>query len=84
MRIDNIKITSLKKIGSDHLKCLGRSENGKFTECLAFRSVSTSLGEQLYENEGKSVSLIGKIKVNEWGGRKIPQFHIEDIASTIA
>ena len=82
--IDNIKITSLKKIGSDHLKCLGRSENGKFTECLAFRSVSTSLGEQLYENEGKSVSLIGKIKVNEWGGRKIPQFHIEDIASTIA
>ena len=82
--INNIKITSLKKIGSDHLKCLGRSENGKFMECLAFRSVSTSLGEQLYENEGKSVSLIGKIKVNEWGGRKIPQFHIEDIASTIA
>jgi hypothetical protein len=34
-------------------------------------------------NKGKQVSLYGKIKVNEWGGRRIPQLHIEDIGKEI-
>jgi hypothetical protein len=34
-------------------------------------------------NKGNFVSLYGKIKVNEWGGRRIPQFHIEDIGKEI-
>ena len=35
------------------------------------------------QNKGKIVSLLGKIKVNEWGGRRVPQFFIEDIAEEI-
>ena len=40
---------------------------------------TTAFGDVLQKNKGKIVSLLGKIKIKEWGGRRIPQLHIEDI-----
>jgi single-stranded-DNA-specific exonuclease len=50
---------------------------------MAFRSLETQLGNEIQNNKGKMVSLLGKIKINEWGGKRIPQFHIEDIGEEI-
>jgi hypothetical protein len=50
---------------------------------MAFRSLKSILGDELQKNKGNEVSLLGKIKVNEWGGRRTPQFFIEDIAEQI-
>ena len=47
---------------------------------MAFRSVKTKLGEELIKNKGSFIDLLGKIKINEWGGKKIPQLHIIDIS----
>ena len=82
--VKNSILTSVNQIGENHLKCLIKTPEGKFIEAMAFRSLSTSLGDQIQKNKGNSVSLLGKIKINEWGGRRTPQLHIEDIGEQIS
>jgi len=82
--VKNSILTSVNQIGENHLKCLIKTPEGKFIEAMAFRSLSTSLGDQIQKNKGNTVSLLGKIKINEWGGRRTPQLHIEDIGEQIS
>ena len=77
-------LASVKQIGENHLKCLIKTPEGVFIEAMAFRSLSTPLGDEIQKNKGNSVSLLGKIKINEWGGRRTPQLHIEDIGEQIS
>ena len=81
--IKSALLASVKILSGEHLKCLIKSQSGSFIEAMAFRSVSSNLGIEIQKNKGQTVSLLGKIKVNEWGGRRIPQFFIEDIADQI-
>ena len=80
--IKNALLADVKIIGDNHLKCLIKNNTG-FIEAMAFRSLKSILGDELQKNKGNEVSLLGKIKVNEWGGRRTPQFFIEDIAEQI-
>ena len=77
-------LASVNQIGENHLKCLIKTPEGGFIEAIAFRCLSTPLGDQIQKNKGNSVSLLGKIKINEWGGRRTPQLHIEDIGEQIS
>ncbi len=78
----NVILATVDQIGEEHFKCLIKSDGGKFIEAMAFRSAKTQLGEELIKNKGSSVCLFGKIKINEWGGKKIPQIHIIDISAS--
>ena len=78
----NVRLATVDQIGEEHFKCLIKSDGGKFIEAMAFRSAKTQLGEELIKNKGSSVRLFGKIKINEWGGKKIPQIHIIDISAS--
>ena len=82
--VKNSLLASVKQIGENHLKCLIKTPEGGFIEAMAFRSLSTPLGDEIQKNKGNSVSLLGKIKINEWGGRRTPQLHIEDIGEQIS
>jgi len=82
--VKNSILASVNQIGENHLKCLIKTPEGDFIEAMAFRSLSTSLGDKIQKNKGNSVSLLGKIKINEWGGRRTPQLHIEDIGEQIS
>ena len=82
--VKNSLLASVKQIGENHLKCLIKTPEGAFIEAMAFRSLSTPLGDEIQKNKGNSVSLLGKIKINEWGGRRTPQLHIEDIGEQIS
>jgi len=82
--VKNSMLASVKQIGENHLKCLIKTPEGAFIEAMAFRSLSTTLGDEIQKNKGNSVSLLGKIKINEWGGRRTPQLHIEDIGEQIS
>ena len=81
--IKSTKITFIKEFGDNHIRCGLSSDIDKNVEGITFRSKNTPLGDAIMNNKGKLVSLYGKIKVNEWGGRRIPQFHIEDIGEEI-
>ena len=81
--IKSLVLASVNQIGENHLKCLIKTPEGAFIEAMAFRSLSTPLGDEIQKNRGNSVSLLGKIKINEWGGKRTAQLHIEDIGEHI-
>tara|TARA_B100001029_G_scaffold64580_1_gene52326 strand:+ start:1652 stop:3430 length:1779 start_codon:yes stop_codon:yes gene_type:complete len=81
--IKSLVLASVNQIGENHLKCLIKTPEGAFIEAMAFRSLSTPLGDEIQKNKGNSVSLLGKIKINEWGGKRTAQLHIEDIGEHI-
>jgi single-stranded-DNA-specific exonuclease len=81
--IKSTKITFIKEFGDNHIRCSLSSDINKNVEGITFRSKNTPLGDAIMNNKGKLVSIYGKIKVNEWGGRRTPQFHIEDIGEEI-
>ena len=81
--IKSTKITFIKEFGENHIRCGLGSDINKNVEGITFRSKNTPLGDAIMNNKGKLVSIYGKIKINEWGGRRTPQFHIEDIGEEI-
>lgn len=74
------KISYIKIVGDNHLKLNISSFDGKSIEAMAFRAVSTPLGEALLSSEYKKIHLIGKLNINEWNGKKSVQLIVEDVA----
>ncbi|MDC3271964.1 single-stranded-DNA-specific exonuclease RecJ [Hyphomicrobiales bacterium] len=74
------KISYIKIVGDSHLKLTISSFEGKAIEAMAFRAISTPLGDALLSSKDKKIHFIGKLNINEWNGRKIVQLIIEDIA----
>ncbi|MCM3765411.1 single-stranded-DNA-specific exonuclease RecJ [Neobacillus niacini] len=75
--INNVDITSIKKIGSDqnHLKIL-LNDNGANLDGVGF-----GLGPLVDEiSPASKISLIGELSVNEWNNIRKPQIFVHDIA----
>lgn len=76
--IENVKVLEMRKIGSalNHLKMkVGTTTDA--LDCIGFQ-----FGEVADElTVGTTVSLAGDIQINEWNGRRNPQFMLEDLQS---
>ncbi len=82
--ITNAFISKVDIIGNDHIRCMigdGRAGGkGGTIKAMAFRSVDTDLGRFLLSGSGKNLSLIGKIRINNWQGYERAEFLVEDVA----
>lgn len=74
----DVEITHTRLIGENHLK-LTVEDAGARVECLVWRCIGTPLGDALLQR-GR-VHLAGRIKDNEWNGRRTGQFEVIDAAS---
>lgn len=74
--LQNVEIKSMRKIGAneDHLK-LEIGDNGHLIDAIGFYK------GHLFEEMTYSVPIhfVGDLQINEWQGRKTPQFQIEDV-----
>ncbi|MEO0466997.1 MAG: single-stranded-DNA-specific exonuclease RecJ [Pseudomonadota bacterium] len=70
-------VAAARRIGTNHLKCQAGDESGR-VDVLSWRSADTPLGEALLR--GGSFHLAGKLKADEWNGRKRVQFELLDAA----
>ena len=78
-------ILHAKLIGSDalnggHIRCYFASDNGRSISAICYKCIDTEMGEILLSEIGNRFNLAGKIRSNEWNGKKHIQFIIEDIA----
>ena len=76
--LENIVVTGPRPIGQNHLKFIGEDASGR-VECVAWRSLDTPLGDAI--RQGGRLHIIGRMKVNEWQGRKRIQFDVMDAAA---
>lgn len=74
----NVEITHTRPIGENHLK-LTVEDAGARLDALVWRCMGTPLGDALLQR-GR-VHLAGRIKDNEWNGRRTAQFEVIDAAT---
>lgn len=74
----DVEITHTRPIGENHLK-LSIESAGARIDALVWRCLGTPLGDALLQR-GR-VHLAGRLKDNEWNGRRTAQFEVIDAAA---
>ena len=78
--IENLKIISSKIIGENHIRSVLSGKDGTVFKSLAWNAKNSPLESFLDANNKKRFDIAGKIKLNEWRGKKSIEFIIEDIS----
>lgn len=82
--LDNVKLSNQKIYSEKHIAYFmndgGVTGNlGKSIKTICFNAIGTNLGDALLSARGKNVSVLGKLKKNEWNGQENIEFIIDDI-----
>jgi single-stranded-DNA-specific exonuclease len=67
-------------VGQGHIKLRLRGPGGMYLDAIAFRAAGTELGKGLLASRGKAIHVAGRLKVDEWGGRRRVQLQLDDAA----
>ncbi len=64
--------------GKDHVRCTLQAGDGARINGIAFRSIGTELGELLLSERQMPIHVVGRLSINDWGGKRSPQIIIDD------
>ena len=78
--IENLKLISFKVFNQTHIKSILIGNDGTVIKGLAWNATNGPLEPYLTKKNIKKFSIAGKLKKNEWQGKKDIEFIIEDIA----
>lgn len=73
--LSNVHITGAKRVGANHVRFTAEDGTGRL-EGIAWRCADDPLGDSL-KNGGKH-HIAGRLKANEWNGRRRVQFELAD------
>ena len=76
--MESINVTGARQIGQNHYKFIAEDASGR-VECIAWRALGTPLGDAI--RHGGRLHIVGRLKVNEWQGRRRVQVEIMDAAA---
>ncbi|MCF8496236.1 MAG: single-stranded-DNA-specific exonuclease RecJ [Alphaproteobacteria bacterium] len=75
----NIRLHSADVVGGAHVRVMVSDwEGGNRMKAMAFRSIGTPLGEALLKQGGRPFDLMGRLKLDNWGGTEKVELHITD------
>ena len=78
--IENLKVISSKIISENHIRTILIGKDGYKFNGFAWNAINTPLEIILNNKNKKYFNIAGKMKLNEWNGKKNIDFLIEDIA----
>lgn len=78
--VPSVYVTHVRQVGANHLKFTAEDSTGRI-EGIAWRAMDTSIAEIVQPNS--RVHLVGKLKINEWNGRRRVQFELLDAAAAL-
>ena len=78
--IENIKVISSNIVGNNHIKSILLGKDGSVFKGFLWNGKNSSLEPFLHKENKKLINIAGKMKLNEWRGKKNVEFIIEDIA----
>ena len=76
----DVSIGFAKEVGSGHLKLTVTDGLNARLDAIAFGAFDTPLGQEIAAHGGRRFHVAGRIELNRWGGREIPQLRLEDAA----
>ncbi len=78
--IENIKVVSSNIIGNNHIKSILSGKDGSTFKAFAWNAKNSPLEPFLNKKNKKRINIAGKMRLNEWKGKRNIEFLIEDIS----
>ena len=75
--IRGMKSLSARRIGQNHVRFFIDDGSARL-ECVSWRTADTEIGQAVFA--GKALHLAGRLKADEWNGRRRVQFEVIDAA----
>lgn len=75
--IRDVRPLSPRIVGQNHVRFIADDGSARL-ECIYWRAADTEAGQAI--NAGRNVHLVGRLKENEWNGRRRVQFEVVDAA----
>ena len=77
--IENLKVITSKIVGNNHIKSMLKGMDGSIFSSFAANAINTPLETFLDKKNKNKINIAGKMKLNEWKGKREIEFLIEDI-----
>jgi single-stranded-DNA-specific exonuclease len=78
--IENLKVISSKIVGENHINTLLSGKDGSTFKGFVWNGKNTPLEPFLDKKNKKMINIAGKMRLNEWRGKRNIEFMIEDIS----
>ena len=75
--VEGVRVSGVRRVGTNHLKFTAEDATGRL-DCIAWRSADAPIGEAV--QSGQPLHLAGRLKADEWNGRRRVQLDIMDVA----
>lgn len=79
--IGPVRVAYAERVGGTHVRFSLSGEGGARVSGIAFRAADEALGQALLAGDGNLWYAAGRVKLDEWRGRKRVEFHLEDLAA---
>lgn len=76
----DMRIQSIRRMGETHLRVRFGDGEGNNLEAVAFGAFESDLGPAIASAQGRRLHLVGKVEINQWGGRRSVQLRLDDAA----
>jgi len=80
--IENIKVISSNIVADNHIKSILIGKDGSTFKAFSWNAMNTPLEHFLDKKNKKTMNIVGKMRLNEWRGKKNIEFMIEDISTS--
>ena len=78
--LENIKVISTNIVGNNHIKSVLSGKDGTVFKGFVWNGKNSPLEPYLNNKSKKRINVAGKMRLNQWRGKKNVEFMIEDIA----
>jgi len=77
--VENLRVINSYVVAENHIKSILLGKDGSKIKSFAWNAVDTPLETALNEKNKNTINIAGKMKLNEWKGKKNIEFIIEDL-----
>jgi single-stranded-DNA-specific exonuclease len=78
--LPSLRVADCRRVGDGHLKLRFSDASGSGCEAIAFRAFDSALGAALAAHGSARFHVAGRLEINHWNGRTIPQLRLDDAA----
>lgn len=78
--VPDVQVAFADVVGKDHVRLRLQGGDGARLDAIAFRIADLPLGKGLLAARGQRIHAAGRLRAEEWQGRKRVQLHLEDAA----
>lgn len=78
--IDGVRVKFAQVVGKDHVRCTLAGADGAQVKAIAFRAAGQPMGDLLMGNHGLPIHAAGKLRLDNWQGRRGVQMVLDDVA----